>query len=146
MKKKRKEKKKRMKTKVEINSCFKGKNIFSLIKRKRCKDTVLLHNCIETLLSDPVVVLYTDCNFICAGTLTGRVTLFKIHKTENVGINTNISFSKVRKDIVEKGEHINEKDSTFKDEEGDEEGNEEGDEDDLTKDEMKDGMREKEKK
>ncbi|CRH01730.1 conserved Plasmodium protein, unknown function [Plasmodium relictum] len=81
-----------------IKSCFKGRNIFYFLKKKE-KEKILLHNCIQTLLSDPIVVLYTDDNYICTGSLTGKVCLYKITKRENKEVNTDISLINNKKKV-----------------------------------------------
>ncbi|ETW27952.1 hypothetical protein PFFCH_04625, partial [Plasmodium falciparum FCH/4] len=56
-------------TKV-FNKCFKKiSNCYTLNKKGEKENSTgnqfVLHNCIQTLLSDPIVVLYTDNNYIC---------------------------------------------------------------------------------
>ncbi|KMZ79306.1 hypothetical protein PVIIG_01779 [Plasmodium vivax India VII] len=81
-----------------MNQCFNGKHniCFSFKGRRddqrgRKSQRIVLHNCIQTLLSDPIVVLYTDDNYICTGSLTGKVCLFRITRKENKGVNTDVS-------------------------------------------------------
>ncbi|SOV17981.1 conserved Plasmodium protein, unknown function [Plasmodium sp. gorilla clade G2] len=83
-------------TKV-FNKCFKKISNCYTLNKKGEKDNstgkqFVLYNCIQTLLSDPIVVLYTDNNYICTGSLTGKVCLYKITIKENKETNTNISY------------------------------------------------------
>ncbi|SCM09048.1 conserved Plasmodium protein, unknown function [Plasmodium chabaudi chabaudi] len=75
-----------------MNKCFKGGKKFcfypKIINIEQNNENIVLHNCIQTLLSDPIVVLYTDDNFICTGTLTGKVCIHKITKKVDKETNT----------------------------------------------------------
>ncbi|VWU50083.1 conserved protein, unknown function [Hepatocystis sp. ex Piliocolobus tephrosceles] len=82
-----------------INNCLKWKKdlcFYSCGEKKEAKkkkEGVLLYNCIQTLLSDPIVVLYTNDHYICTGTLTGKVCLYRITTKKHKAVNTDITYS-----------------------------------------------------
>ncbi|CXJ01408.1 conserved Plasmodium protein, unknown function [Plasmodium berghei] len=95
-----------------MNKCFKGGKIFcfypKIINIEQKNENVVLHNCIQTLLSDPIVVLYTDDNFICTGTITGKVCLHKITKKVDKETNTKeVSIDDVKSEQLDKNKNKN---------------------------------------